>query len=266
MATLSILPPLTTQLITFNNPGTQVVGTPVSILALATSGLPVSQTSTTTSVCTLSGTTVTLVSAGTCTIAAAQPGDSKTYAAAPAVTQSFTVNSSGQNPTFTVDLSLSALTLSPGTSGTSQLTVTSTNNFTGSLILSCSGLPSGYTCSFNPNTITISENGTATSTITVTPPATAALIRHGTRPLVPVTALAVALCFFGFKKRTRLQLLVVLALGLTALGALSACGGTSSTTTTKSTTSTATITVSASGLSGASAFVQQSTPLTVTLE
>ena len=33
LATLSILPPLTTQLITFNNPGTQVVGTPVSILA-----------------------------------------------------------------------------------------------------------------------------------------------------------------------------------------------------------------------------------------
>lgn len=266
LAALSILPPLTTQLISFNNPGTQVVGTPMSISALATSGLPVSLTSTTTSVCTLSGTTVALVSAGTCTIVATQPGDSKTYAAAPSMTQSFTVNSSGQNPTFTVDLSLSALTLSPGTSGTSQLTVTSTNNFTGSLILSCSGLPSGYTCSFNPNTITISENGAATSTITVTPPASAALVRHGTRPLVPFTALAVALCFFGFKKRTRLQLLVVLALGLTALGALSACGGTSSTTTTKSTTSTATITVSASGLSGASAFVKQSTTLTVTLE
>lgn len=268
LAALSILPPLTTQTISFNNPGTQVVGTPLSILPLATSGLPVGLTSSTTSVCTISGSTLTFVASGTCTIVAAQPGDNKTYAAAPSITQSFTVNPAGENPTFSVDLSLSSLTIEPGTSGTTQLTVTSSNNFTGGVNASCSGLPSGYTCSFNPSTLTIAANGAVTSTITVIPPATAALVRHGSRPMVPFTALAVAICFLGFRKRSRLQLLVVVALGMVTLSALSACGGTGSSSSSGSTatSSKATITVTAYGQAGASAFVQQTATLNVILE
>jgi hypothetical protein len=46
--------------------------------------------STTTKVCTVSGTKVTLVKAGTCTIKATQPGNAD-YAAAAAVDQSFQV-------------------------------------------------------------------------------------------------------------------------------------------------------------------------------
>jgi hypothetical protein len=42
-------------------------------------------------VCTVSGTTVTLLTVGTCTIVASQAGNA-TYAAAPSVSRSFTVS------------------------------------------------------------------------------------------------------------------------------------------------------------------------------
>ena len=82
---------LTPQTITFANPGMQTVGTPLTLSATASSGLAVSFASTTTSVCTVSGTTATFLNAGTCTIQATQAGNS-TYAAATPVAQSFTVN------------------------------------------------------------------------------------------------------------------------------------------------------------------------------
>ncbi len=271
LGTLTILPPLATQLITFNNPGTQVVGTALTLAATASSGLPVSYTSSTTSVCTVSGSAVTFASgttaASTCTIVAAQSGDNITWPAAPSVTQSFTVNPKGQSPNVSLGLSLSSLTIQSGTVGLTQLTITSQNNFTGALSLACSGLPSGYTCSFNPSTISsIAAGGTATTTLTVTPPTTAALVRHDKRPFLPITALAVALCFFGFRKRTRLQFLVLAVIGLATLGAFSGCGGSSSTPSVKSTTSSATITVSESGMAGASGTVQQTATLSVTVE
>ena len=90
---------LTAQTITFANPGTQTVGTPLTLSATASSGLAVAFTSATTSVCTVSGTTATFVAAGTCTIDANQSGNS-TYAAASQVADSFTVNAaSGQTTT-----------------------------------------------------------------------------------------------------------------------------------------------------------------------
>ena len=70
-----------------------------TVQATATSGLTVSFASTTTPVCTVTGTTVSLVTGGTCTIKATQAGNS-TYAAATAVSQSFTVSKLTQNITF----------------------------------------------------------------------------------------------------------------------------------------------------------------------
>jgi hypothetical protein len=87
------------QTITFANPGTQNVGTPLTLSATASSNLAVSYTSTTTSVCTVSGTTATMLIAGTCAIQATQPGNAS-YAAATAVSQSFTVNLESQTITF----------------------------------------------------------------------------------------------------------------------------------------------------------------------
>ncbi len=66
---------------------------PFAVSATASSGLAVAFTSTTTPVCTVSGSTVTLVSLGTCTIAANQAGNTN-FTAATQVTQSFAVTGS----------------------------------------------------------------------------------------------------------------------------------------------------------------------------
>ncbi|MGA3027312.1 MAG: BACON domain-containing carbohydrate-binding protein [Bryobacteraceae bacterium] len=82
---------LTTQTITFGALPNQPLGTaPFTVGASASSGLAVSFASTTSGVCTLSDTTVTLVAVGTCTIQATQAGNTS-YAAATPVSQSFQV-------------------------------------------------------------------------------------------------------------------------------------------------------------------------------
>lgn len=64
---------------------------PVAVGATASSGLPVVFSSLTAGACTVSGSTVTLIAVGTCTIAADQFGDA-TYQAAARVTQSFGIS------------------------------------------------------------------------------------------------------------------------------------------------------------------------------
>jgi hypothetical protein len=80
------------QSIAFAALSSQTLGTaPFTIGATASSGLTVSFASTTPAVCTVSGSSVSLVAVGTCNIQATQAGDGVTYAAAPPVNQSFTV-------------------------------------------------------------------------------------------------------------------------------------------------------------------------------
>ena len=75
---------------------------PFAVGATASSGLAVAFSSLTAAVCTVTGTTVTLVATGTCTIRAAQAGNA-TYAPASNVDQSFTVKPAGadQAPAIT---------------------------------------------------------------------------------------------------------------------------------------------------------------------
>ncbi|WP_337842696.1 Ig-like domain-containing protein [Rheinheimera sp.] len=84
--------PASPQTINFGNPGSQNFGTTPTLTASSSAGggYPVSFTSATTSVCTVTGTTVTFVTAGTCTINANQAGDTS-FLPAPQVSQSFTV-------------------------------------------------------------------------------------------------------------------------------------------------------------------------------
>lgn len=80
------------QAITFASPGFQAIdGTPPPLTATSDSGLAVSFASGTPDVCTVSGTTLTLVSRGQCSITALQAGDGN-YVAATPVTVVFTVD------------------------------------------------------------------------------------------------------------------------------------------------------------------------------
>jgi hypothetical protein len=90
---LTLLVSEQSQSITFNNPGTKTPGSPqFASGATASSGLPVSLTSLTPGVCTVSGLNITPVSSGTCTIVASQAGND-TYSSATSVTQTFPISS-----------------------------------------------------------------------------------------------------------------------------------------------------------------------------
>jgi hypothetical protein len=94
-ATYSIVSAPVDQAIAFGAVPNVPFGTaPFTISASAFSGLTVSFASTTSAVCTVSGTTVTLVAVGTCTIQATQAGNTS-YAAAAPVDQSFQVTPIG---------------------------------------------------------------------------------------------------------------------------------------------------------------------------
>lgn len=89
------------QTITFTSPGTQTIGTATSALvATSTSGLAITFASTTPSVCTVSGTALTLVAAGSCTVTANQAGNS-VYSAATTVSYTFSVIAATSTPTPT---------------------------------------------------------------------------------------------------------------------------------------------------------------------
>ncbi len=148
---------LTAQTITFANPGSQAVGTPLTLSATASSGLTVSFTSTTTSVCTVSGTTTTFIAAGTCSITASQAGNA-TYAAATSVSRSFTVNAVG-NPTIT------SFTASPTSiaSGSSSSLSWATTGATSIAIT-----PGTFTSTSASGSTTVSPTATTTYTLTAT--------------------------------------------------------------------------------------------------
>jgi hypothetical protein len=80
-------------------PGQALGAAPFTVSATASSSLAVSFASTTTTVCTVSGSTVTLVTPGICSIEATQAGNNY-FAAAAAVTRSFGVSKESQTITF----------------------------------------------------------------------------------------------------------------------------------------------------------------------
>lgn len=160
--------PKSTQSISFANPGAQIFGSTPALLATTSAGssYPVTFTSSTTSVCTITSTgTLTFVSAGTCTINADQPGDG-TVSAAPQVSQSFTVNA--------VAPGAPTIGTATATAGNGQASV----NFTAPAS-SGGATITGYTATSNPGGIM----GTGTST-----PITVTGLTNGTAYTFTVTA------------------------------------------------------------------------------
>jgi len=214
------------QTITFGTIAAQTVGTPLTLSATATSSLAVTFASTTTSVCTLSGTQATFLTTGTCTIDANQAGNS-TYAAATMVPQSFAVNAA-LAPSFTIASSTGAQTVQPGGAATYTISVTPVNgSFSNTITLTASGLPPGAKASFLPATLTPGSSS-ATSTLTIQ---TAAATGTARPPASPWPLAAPALALIGLfivpsKRRRRwITLGMLLFASLGAVAALSGCGG-----------------------------------------
>jgi sugar lactone lactonase YvrE len=139
------------QTITFGILSNHAFGTaPFTVSAPASSGLPVSFASTTSTVCTVSGTSVTLVAVGPCTIQATQAGNAD-YAAANPVNRSFQVTRGTQTITFGA--------LGNQAFGTAPFAVSATAN---------SGLRVGFNsqntlvCTVSAGTVTLVAVGTCT--------------------------------------------------------------------------------------------------------
>lgn len=82
------------QTIAFNPPATVGISSgSFALSGVSSSGLPLSYVSNSPATCTVTGTTVRLVSAGTCSVTASQPGNAN-YLAAPSVTRTFVIGAS----------------------------------------------------------------------------------------------------------------------------------------------------------------------------
>ncbi|ADV81105.1 TIGR03118 family protein [Terriglobus saanensis] len=69
---------------------------------------------------------------------------------------------------FTLAAATPTVSVTAGQSATVSLSLAGTNGFTGAIALSCSGLPTGDNCTFNPASVTLSGTAAATDVVTIT--------------------------------------------------------------------------------------------------
>jgi alpha-tubulin suppressor-like RCC1 family protein len=185
------------QAITFGaNPGPVTYAPSGTFTVSATggaSGNAVTFTSTTTGVCTTSGTngaTVTIVTAGPCIIAADQAGNAG-YSAAPQVTQTITINKANQatliatSTATTVTVGQTATLGTTGGSGTGAVSYVSGSpncNITGTTL---TGVSVG-SCTVTATKATDANYNAATGTVTITVTIGSQSITFGTAPTVTV--------------------------------------------------------------------------------
>jgi glucose/arabinose dehydrogenase len=171
-----------------------------------------------------------------------------------------------QSADFSVALSSTSATVKAGQTATLTATVASSGTFSDQVTFSCTGLPAGASCTWNPAAVTPAQNspGTTTLTITTTAPSTAILRplwRHGTTVGLMVPFLA--LIFAGFSGRNNRKKIVLLAVISAALLLIQACGGDVKSGASGTPAGTYTVTISAAS-SGTSALTHsQAVTLTV---
>jgi len=81
-----------------------------------------------------------------------------------------TVSLTGSGPDFSLSASPNKLTLSPGSTGSSTLTLSPLGQFNQTVSLICIGRPANSTCTLTPSTVTLdgTDNGASTFTLTTT--------------------------------------------------------------------------------------------------
>jgi hypothetical protein len=147
-------------------------------------------------------------------------------------------------PTFMItDNSPTATVASPGLSGSTMLTFTAENGFTGSQALTasmCSHLPSESTCSFSPSALSLTAQTTSQTVMLTISTMAPSSVTPSARRFTPgpwrgtaQIALACGLCFglllFGLRARPRRWSTVVACVAFVAIATFSSCGGGGST-------------------------------------
>jgi uncharacterized protein (TIGR03118 family) len=171
------------------------------------------------------------------------------------------------SPSFSLNLSSSSLSVTPGNSVVLTVGASAAGGFNSPISLSCSAT-AGLTCAFSPSTIT---PGGTTSTLTVsaaaTPPISGYGVLHSLGVLLPGLGLfGTVLTTRKRKPLTRKSILSVRMLGLLLFVSLCSmvavgCGGGSSNSSTQPSASQVTLTVT-----GTSGSITQSAPLTINVD
>jgi len=78
----------------------------------------------------------------------------------------------GTTPDFSISATPSTLPIKAGASGSSTITVTSLNGFSGAVSLGASA-PNGFTATLSPSSLTVAPGGSYSSTLSITVPSTA---------------------------------------------------------------------------------------------
>ena len=148
-----------------------------------------------------------------------------------AISYSPTCAMGGGSSTVSLSASPSSITIPAGQSGSFTVTAKpQSGSFDSPISLSCSGIPSGLTCSFSPVTIT-PGSGTAASTLTISSTSVAgvnSLQRRESLPIYAAWLLPFGIAGFAFigkaTRRCGAQVLVLFALIVTGMVTVS-CGG-----------------------------------------
>jgi hypothetical protein len=191
--------------------------------------------------------TISTLSVGAHSLTAAYSGDTADAASTSnTVTVTITGTTSGGSPDYGLTLSSNTLSVTQGASGSLKVSVTPVNGFNASVSFACTGLPSGWGCSFSPATVSGSTAQSTTMTVSATNSSLGFVAPSG---LVLALVSPLPLLWFG-GARWRLWML-----GFLCLFALAGCGNSnnsSSTSTQQGQSSTYNVTVTASGTSAPS--------------
>ena len=187
----TVVRPLASQIISFTGPtDRELSSTPFVVTATSDSNLSVVLTSTTQDVCTVSGLQVSMLTVGTCTLAANVAGNA-TYAAATEVLRSFTISEPPTTTTTEVPTTTEAPTESSAPSATTPTVPQPDSTAT-----------------------TLPNNTSTTTSTTVAPPSESVVVGlpRAETPLVPDNSLStggeVTVTFGGFTPFEYVQLII----------------------------------------------------------
>jgi Bacterial Ig-like domain (group 3)/FG-GAP-like repeat len=206
----------------------------------------------------------TTLSAGTHSITAQYGGDDNFV---PSTSAAVTVTiQTAPPPSFSISASPASLSIMPGQSGTSTLSVTPAGGFAQAVSFACSGLPLKASCSFAPATVTPGASAvTTTLTITTTAPQESEERSRISRSEIPGCLALLSLLLFAMPGSERARgwgrwfvLVITLALG----GGFIGCGRGGSPTPTIPGTPAGTADVTITATSGS---INQTTTLQVTV-
>ena len=151
--TIAVTAGFTAQTITWTSPPTAgTVGTPLTLTASASGGGTVVFTSASSSVCSVSGTTLTLSAAGSCVVNANQAG-STTFAAAPQVSTTVTVSKAVRTISWTWAEENTSKALS-----STPLTLAATSTGGGTVVFTVA-TASASSCRVSGNALTLTQYG-----------------------------------------------------------------------------------------------------------